>query len=466
MIEEPALNWAEHEFINANLGDKRLNKRLAAIAKAFMGRPEGQIPEAMGNWAGAKGAYRFFDHPKVSVEKILEGHREATWGRLEGKAVVLAIQDTSFIDYTNHPATEGLGLLMDEEHQGLIIHPTLAVSLEGVALGLIDMQILNREQLGSRGDRKAKKIEEKESRKWLESYRATARFSRENEGPHFVNIGDRESDIYDFIAEALRHKEAEGNAPDVLVRAAWDRRLEEEGTNLWGYMESLEAGGTVVIEVPRKGKQASRQAHLSIRYGQVNIKPSCHRKKEEGLKPLRIWAVYAREEHAPKGIEPISWMLLTTLAVGSFEEALERIRWYTLRWTIEMYFKVLKSGCQIEERQLEAAHRLKSCLAMDSIIAWRILFLTMTGRQMPNLPASILFEDYEWKALHCFVNKTSQAPEEAPPLGEMIRQISKLGGFLDRQSDGEPGSTCLWRGMWRLSDISATWKIFNKPSPK
>lgn len=460
--EELNLNWAEREFVDANLGDKRLDKRMVEIAKAFMNRPEALIPEAMGNWAGAKGAYRFFDHPKVNIEKILSPHQKAAGGRMRGQDVVLAIQDTSFIDYTNHPATEGLGLLSDQYHRGLIIHPTLAVTTEGVALGIIDMQLLDRKSLGSKADRKKKKIGEKESRKWLESYRATVKFAAGLAGSsHFVNVGDRESDVYELMAEVLMHQHSDLKAPDMLVRAAWDRRL-EEGSKLWTFMESQEVSGTVVIEVPRKAKQAARQAHLSIRYAQVQLKVPSSRKSAEGLKPITLWAVYAHEQHSPKGVDPITWMLLTTMPVCSFEEGLEKVRWYTLRWTIEMYFKVLKSGCQIEQRQLEAAHRLKSCLAMDSVIAWRILFLTMFNRRLPHLPATILFEDYEWKALYCFMNKTTQLPKEVPLIGEVLRQIGKLGGFLARRSDGDPGSTCLWRGMWRLTDIAGTWKIFNK----
>ena len=460
------LNWAEQEFVDAHLGDKRLEKRMIEIAKAFMEHPEAQIPQAMGNWARTKAAYRFFDQPKVTMEKILEPHRKATSQRLKGQRVALAIQDTSFIDYTDHPATEGLGLLSDENHQGLIVHPTLAVSEEGVPLGLIDMQILDRKTIGVKSQRKSKGTEEKESRKWLESYRATVRFGQCLSGQtHLVNVGDREGDIYDFFAEVLHCKDLNPVAPDVLVRAARDRRVEHETSYLWAFMRSREVAGTSVIEVRRKDKLPTRQAHLSIRYAEVTIKPPTARSaKEKGLKPLVIWAVYAHEEHPPKGVEAISWMLLTSMAVGNFREALEKVLWYTLRWTIEIYFRVLKSGCRIEERQLEAAHRLKGCLAMDRIIAWRILFLTKVGRGLPELPATILFEDHEWKALCCFISKTPQPPSEAPSLGEMIRQIGKLGGFLGRQSDGHPGSTCLWRGMWRLTDITATWKIFNKPS--
>lgn len=462
VLDEGGLNWAEREFVSANLGDKRLKKRMIEIAEAFMKHPEAQIPEAMGDWAGTKGAYRFFDHPKVNMEKILEPHRDATAERIKGKTLILAIQDTSFIDYTGHPATEGLGLLSDEDHQGLIIHPTLAVNEDGVPLGLMDVQMLDREMIGVKEERKFKKTEDKESRKWLESYRATVRFAQGKKETRFINMGDRESDIYDFFREVLEQKQKDTNAPDILVRAATDRCVEDDDGHLWKHMESQPVSGTVIIEVPRKDKQPARKAHVTIRYALVNIKPPSHRRKEKDLKPLELWAVYAHEEHPPNGIEAISWMLLTTVPVFSFDEALEKLRWYVLRWIVEMYFKVLKSGCQIEERQLEAAHRLKSCLAMDSVIAWRILFLTMIGRKMPDLPASILFEDYEWKALYCFLNETTETPHQEPSLREVIRQIGKLGGFLGRKNDGEPGSTCLWRGMWRLTDIAGTWKLFNK----
>jgi hypothetical protein len=458
--------WAEKEFISAELGDKRLKQRLVSITQAFLQHPAATIPQAMGDWAGSKAAYRFFENSKVSFAKIIESHKEATRDRLTESSVVLAIQDTSFVDYSSHPSTKGLGFLADENHRGLMIHPTLLVSPQGVPLGLIDLQILMRDQIGVKEQRKFKTIEEKESHKWLESYRATAAFGLRHPDKQMVNVADREGDIYEFFHEALDHKSREVHAPDVLVRAAWNRKVKSEQKTIWPYMESKNIAGTVDMEVPRTEDQPSRKTTLNVRYAQITLSPPQRPRGGQKLQPITLWAVYVHEQQPPDALEPISWMLLTTVAVTDFSKALAVLRWYICRWLIEIYFKILKSGCQIEERQLEAAHRLKNCLAVDCIVAWRIFFITMIGRSHPDIPVSIILEESEWKALYSFVQKKPYTSDLIPSLGDAIVQIGKLGGFLNRKGDQHPGVICIWRGMWRLADISATWKVEVLPSVK
>jgi hypothetical protein len=217
------------------------------------------------------------------------------------------------------------------------------------------------------------------------------------------------------------------------------------------------------IQIPRRKDRDAREANLAIRFCPVMIRPPRARRASEGLKPVACWAVYADEVGCPEGAEKVSWMLLTTVPVENFEEAVERVEWYSHRWVIELFFRVLKSGCKVEERRLRQASRLGNCVALDCVIAWRILFLTLTGRKVPDLPASAVFDECEWKALHCFVNSTPIPPSEEPPLQDLVREIAKLGGFLARKGDGEPGMTTVWRGLSRLVDITATWKVFNSP---
>ena len=179
---------------------------------------------------------------------------------------------------------------------------------------------------------------------------------------------------------------------------------------------------------------------------------------------MTVAAVFAREETPPAGVEAVSWLLLTTVAVQTLADACERVQWYTCRWLVELYHKVLKSGCQVEERQFADVEPLKRYLALDGIVAWRVLFLTMVGREVPNMSCTAILAAYEWQALYCFTYKTSVPPTEPPSLRQATRWIAQLGGFLGRKGDGEPGVTVVWRGLQRLHDIAAAWLLFH-PSP-
>jgi len=468
--KDAALFGTEREFISADIGDKRLNLRLQKIAAAFIKHPNANIPQATGTWAGAKATYRFFSNSKVTSEKIIQPHREATKERLNGKQIVLAVQDTSTANFNSHTATEGLGLAGNDKTMGLMIHPTLLISTHGTPMGVIDLQIWAREsseeeiaankkktKSEKENERRKKSIEEKESFKWISSLRAANKTQNELENITFVSVCDREGDFYDLFNESLSADK--GNRTELLVRAAQNRKVKGEHQFLWETAESMPVQGYLALNVPRQKGREQREAKLAIRCGPVTINPP-HKRAKSRYKPLQLWFVFAHEEECPNDADSISWMLLTTMPVDDFDNAVEKIEWYTRRWMIELFFKVLKSGCEIEERQLERAYRLKSCIAVDCVIAWMILFLTYVGREVPDLPASVIFEDYEWKAIYCFINKTPDAPDEAPSLQTVVRQIAGLGGFLGRKSDGEPGMITLWRGMWRMVDIAATYKIF------
>jgi len=244
--------------------------------------------------------------------------------------------------------------------------------------------------------------------------------------------------------------------PQLLVRCEHSRNRKTEQGDLWEQMTEEPVAGYQVVCIPRRGCQVAREAKLEVRHAQVTLKPP----KDKGHPPITVWMVYAREVDWPPSVSsPLEWMLLTTVEVSSLEQACERLAWYAKRWGIEVYHRTLKSGCRIEDRQLETAESLQSCLALDMVVAWRIYHLTILGREVPELPCSVFFEEAEWKALYILVNHKTELPAKEPTLREAIRMVASLGGFLGRKGDGEPGTTTLWRGLQSLASATALYRV-------
>ena len=448
-------DWAEEEFGNSTLTDARLQSRLYTMARDFYARPTGNITQACASRAKTKAAYRFLDHDETTLDTLLQPHFQATAARIQTERVVLAVQDTTSLNYTTHKATEGIGAIGTtvDGPQGLHLHSTLAFNTDGTPLGFVDVQCWARdaEDFGKKACRHRLPIEEKESFKWLKSYRAVAAVQADSPNTTLVSVGDREADIYALFAETLPHPEG----PKLLVRAKTDRKLRDEQQLLWAKVQSLPAAGVQVLKIPRQGSRQKRDAHLTIRYAAVTLVAPNKRKGAD----IPIWAVLAEEQNAPAGVTPLSWMLLTTMPVTHLAEAIERLKWYALRWGIEVFHRTLKSGCGVEKRQLQEADRLEACLAIDLVVAWRIYYLNKLGRETPDVPCSVVFEEAEWKALTVFTSKDRVAPATPPSLRVALRLVAGLGGFLGRKCDGEPGTQTLWIGLQRLADITATWRI-------
>ena len=453
---ECAHDWAQEEFAQARLGDARLNERLVCLARDFYAKPRAQIPQACGSRAKAKAAYRFFDHANTTMDAILQSHYEASAARIAAHPVVLAVQDTTSLNYNAQPAIENLGPIGSRADAwlGLMVHDTLAFTPEGVPLGLVDVQVWARDAklFGKKHQRKQVPIEAKESYKWLKSVQAAARVQVRCPNTTVVSVGDREADIFELfdLARTLPH------APQLLVRAEQNRVLTEEQGKLWEHLGRQPITGFQQLQVPRRNKRPARVAKMAISYALVTLKAPQIKGK---LKPVTLWAVWAREIEAPKGIEPLEWMLLTTCAIESFEQASEKIAWYAARWGIEVYHRTLKSGCQIETRQLGSADRIEACLAIDLVVAWRILHLTKLGREHPDVPCTLYFSEGEWKALITYINRSAVLPSEPPTLRQATRMVASLGGFLGRKCDGEPGTQTLWLGLQRLDDLTAMYQI-------
>lgn len=449
-------DWAEEEFGGAHLGDARLRERLLILARDFYARPQANLPQACQTRARTKAAYYFLEHPETSMDALLQPHYEATRQRVAAERLVFAVQDTTFLNYSAHPGTDDLGPIgSDKRTIGLVLHSTLAFNAAGTPLGFLDVQCWARDpkEFGKRSKRKDLPMEEKESMKWLKSFQQVAEVQRCTPSTRLVSVGDREADIYELFQLAL----AEENAPWLLVRADRDRLREDGQEHLWPWMAQQAGAGIQEVQVPRRGAQAARVARLQVRFAQVTLRAP-HGK--EALGELTLWAVLAQEVEAPQGVkEPLLWMLLTTCPVESFAGACQKVSWYTLRWGIEVYHRTLKSGCRIEQRQLGKAERLEACLAIDLVVAWRIFHLTKLGREVPDVPCSVYFEEAEWKALVAYTTQNPTPPEQPPSLRDAVRRVATLGGFLGRKSDGQPGTQTLWLGLQRLDDLTAMWKL-------
>ena len=449
------VDWAEEEFGGCVLPDARLQRRLLSLARDFYARPAANVAQACASRAKTKAAYRFLDHDHTTMDTLLHPHYRATEARVHAASIVLAVQDTTSLNYTAHAATEGMGPIGSTTHgpQGLHLHSTLAFSTQGTPLGFLDVQCWSRDpaDFGKKAKRHRVPIEAKESFKWLKSLRAVAAVQARCPGTTLISVGDREADLYELFEEAITHPDG----PKLLVRAEHNRQLHDEQHRLWETMQSRPADGIQVLQVPRQGSRAARTAHMSVCYAALSlIAPTGHNGPT-----IPVWAVLAQERDAPAGVKPLEWMLLTTVPVTSFEQATEKLMWYARRWGIEVLHRTLKSGCRIERRQLGHADRIEACLAIDLVVAWRIYYLNKLGREVPQAPCTVYFEEAEWKALMVFTTNNPVAPAQPPTLRDALRRVASLGGFLGRKSDGEPGTQTLWIGLQRLDDIVTMWRV-------
>lgn len=452
-------SWVQREFESLTLSDERLTKRLKTVAEKLFKHPSVTINQAGGgNWPETKAAYNFFDNKKADEKKIFKAHQEQTVSRIKSQSLILAIQDTVYFNFTHHPKTKGLGPIgTKEQHlQGLIMHETLAVTPDGLPLGLLTQKIWHRNEqsIGQAKQRKQRPIEEKESYKWLEALEEVSQLDLGT--CRVVSVCDCESDIFEFMHLAEQRNR------EVLIRAAQNRVLDEsdEYHYLWDKLEAQPILGHLEVEIPPQKEQPGRTAIVSVQLSPVTIKPPKTLQFDD-FQPLEVYAILVKEEEPPENIEALEWMLLTNRTVTTFEEAIERIRWYRGRWSIEVYHKVLKSGCTVEDCHLQTGERLTRYLVLMSIIAWRLYWMTQINRTNPEAPCTEVLEAYEWQALYCYIFTTIQMPNQIPTVGQVVRWIAKLGGFMGRKGDKEPGVTVLWKGWQRLSDLAEMWLIMH-----
>jgi hypothetical protein len=450
-------NWVCEEFktlaINCGRTLKRFIKTMITLSK----KPNESISAASEDRAEAKAIYRLIANKNLTEEVILNAHKKATIKKIteSGEKVILSVQDTSDLNYTSHKGTIGLGNYCSEKNaKGLIVHTSIAVTTEGVSLGILDQKIWTRDpkEHGKSNDKKNRPIEEKESFKWLESMdRSNADIPNNIK---IVNVCDREADVYEFFSKAITDDRF------FLVRIVQNRKTDEE-CKLFEKIQNEKAAGEIVVEIPRDTRRniKKRNATLEVKYTKIKVIAPPKLQDKYGKNGfLEYYVILAKEINPPEGIDPIEWYLATNVQISSFDEAMEKVRWYIQRWKIERFHYVLKSGCEIEKLQERDAIRLKKLILMYSIIAIRILCITYLSRQTPDASCEEIFEENEWKVLYCIANKTSEVINKVPTIKEAVSYLAKLGGFLGRNGDGEPGAKVIWKGLKELNIVLQHYK--------
>lgn len=442
--------WIETEMATLDLGDPRRNKRVKRMIAQFSADPKASIPKASGSQADTKAAYRALASDETSAEAIRLAHAQATVDRTHELQRVLVVQDTMVLSFNTSPEIEGLGPVGKAGTHGLLVHSGLAVTPEGLPLGIVYQDVWAREKdEKKRQTRRKRLVEEKESFRWLETVDAV-----ESLLPKDLEVwvaGDREADMFELFAMPRRAK------LHLVVRAAHDRKVvSKEAQYLHEAVEKAPVLGEMDVAVPRSRKRKERTAKLRVQACTLELVPPRNHLGRGDLSPVTVSLVRVREvETTPRGEEPIEWMIITTVPVSTLADAVEVVEAYAQRWKVERYHYVLKSGCGIEKLQLESADRIERALALYNVVAWRLLYMTYVARIAPDLPCTSVLEEDEWKALFVVGSRRPvPVPETPPTVREAVRRIAMLGGFQGRKGDGEPGIQSIWTGFRRLMDFN------------
>jgi hypothetical protein len=434
-----AEHWTDDEFAGLDLGDARLDRRAKKLVGRLAAKPKASIPEACDSWSETVAAYRFLRNTDVAWEDILAPHWARTQERMRAQAVVLCIQDTTELDF-NGQEIAGLGPLNYEARRGMYLHPTYAVTTGREPLGVLDAWMWAREKRDADGVRPG----QKESTRWVEGYERVAEMACDLPATRLVYLADREADM----VEMMRRAQELGNPADWLVRAKHDRCLPGgEGAKLWATTTEGEPLGAIEFTLGARAHRPARKVRQQLWARRVEISDG-----KRGR--LNVTCVVAREVDAPDGAKPVEWRLLTNREAGTREQAAELIDWYRARWEIEIYFHVLKNGCEVETLQLGAVDRLERALALFMVVSWRITYLMRKGRTCPDLDATLFFDADEIHGAHLLAKK--KLPTKAPTVNEVVRLIAQIGGFLARKGDGEPGAKTIWRGLDKVQTAAQT----------
>jgi Transposase Tn5 dimerisation domain/Transposase DNA-binding len=462
--------WATEEMATVDIGDERLDARAEVLVSALGQRPNLSIPAACEGRSEMVAAYRFFDNDKVTFEKVIEPHIVSSRERVAQQKVALLVQDTTEADVTRPEAQmEGVGDL-DGSRKGFLLHEMQAFTPDGIPLGTVAVEIVNRTEGVShasaaekRQERKEAPIEEKESMRWLTGLRQARELAQQLPGVQCVCVGDSEADIYELFAEPR------GEHPvDWLFRACQDRALENAKPHLREqvlkasvlYEVDLLIRGrtakTAVEDRARRQNRETRHATVEVRAATVTLRGPARPDRE--LPPVTVNVVLVREPNPPVGEPPVEWILLTTLPIDTAEQVRMIVEYYCVRWNIEILFRTLKSGCRIEQRRFQHMERFLPCLAVYLIAAWRTMFVCRLGRTCPDLDCEVIFEPSEWKAVWVAVHG-KKLPKKAPRLSVMVHLIASLGGYVERPKS-EPGTQTIWIGLQRMYDLAWAWDSF------
>ncbi len=475
--------WVSDEMADVELKDKRLNNRLTEILSALSAHPQSSIPAAHnGGEAETTAAYRFFDNDRVGFEDILHPHIEASLRRFAEHAVVILVQDTSEIDLTRpEQQVIGAGTLDGHARHGVLLHPLMGFTPNGTPLGTVYAETWSRDDDEPRStaqkqyDRKHTPIEEKESLRWLDSHRDAVRVADQIPDTQFISVADSEADIYEVIDEAMQHSNL-----GWIVRACQHRAtLDEDDCNqsmqprdvvmaepVLFRQQITVRGRTAKVKIDKRARKQPREprtAEVEVRAATVKLRAPW--RSDRKLSHQEVNVVVVSEVNPPDGDVAVEWILYTNLPIQNAEEVREVIQYYCVRWMIEIFFRTLKTGCRVESRRFEEVNRFYRCMAVYMIVAWRTLYVCRLGREMPDVSCEAVFGIDEWQSIWRVVNNETP-PKEPPKLQEMVRLVARLGGYINRVRDDEPGPQSVAIGLQRLNDIVRCWRLFGPNANK
>jgi hypothetical protein len=471
---QEAEQWAANEFGGAPVGDVRLSRRLVQVAAEKAESPgQAYSGVAKGDWPRVKAYYRMIDQPEesaVTIENILRPHRERTIRRMQGQKTVLCVQDGSDLDYNNLDQCEGLGEIGKNQtgakSRGLHLHSTLTVAPNALPLGVLRADCEAPKSKSPDEERAAFEIpiEEKKTFVWIKHYRELIDVSAKMPHTRLISVCDREADFFEMFDEQRANPRVE-----LLVRAKYNRNITKEPFKLFTAVRESEVQSQVRVHIPRQSarpkkskqkarpKRPGRMADMAVRCMRVQLRPAPYHAEK---KPIDIWVIHALEQDPPPKAKAIEWFLLTTVDIRSSEDAEQCLRWYCLRWRIEDWHRVLKTGCRIEKLAHDTAERLRRAIAINLVIAWRLMLMTLLGRETPELPAEVLFSDIELRTLRAFSKKNGLKPPAL--LGEAVRLVAKIGGYLGRNNDPPPGHQLLWQGYREFQFMCQGFALMEK----
>lgn len=473
-----AAAWAIQEMATVDLKDRRLNHRLQEVLSQLGERPSASIPQACGGKAEMAGAYRLFENPKAHMQDILRPHAQATRQRMAAQKVAVLVQDTTEVDVTRpQQQVRGAGPLDGSSRRGVLVHPLHVFTPDGTPLGTLHTLAWTRAEepacaSRSRATRAAIPIEQKESYRWVQMLRHAEQEAAGCPATHLIGVADSEADIYELLAEAM----AESRRVDWIVRACQDRAVGGGATGTYVrdqilsgpvlFTQTLQVRGRkakVACETRgRRQPRESRKAVVEVRAGSVRLRAPW--RADRHLPDLTVNVVLVREVTPPAGDEPVEWLLLSSLPIETIEQVRQIIQYYCVRWMIEVFFRVLKSGCRVEERRFEQIDRLLACLAVYLIVAWRTLFVCRLGRSCPQTSCEAVFEPAEWKSVWTILQRKSP-PDKPPTLADMVCWVAQLGGYVLRKANkNPPGPQTVWLGLQRMHDFALCWERFGPQS--
>ena len=461
-LDEEIGSWLEREVAGCQFEDVRHGKRFRILLGQLSEQIGGSIPFACQDWAATKAAYRFLANPRVDEGKILAGHFLCTQERFAATAdsTVLVLHDTTEFSYQRENP-EAIGVLKKMKTMyaskgfpryhttcGILMHSSLVVTSDGLPLGLAAIKFWTRDKFHGANALKRKinptrvPIEQKESYRWLENVRQSTALLAEPE--RIVHIGDRESDIYELFCTA------HDAGTHFLVRTCVDRLAGDGHHTVADEMQEVKVQDLHRVEVRNKKGDAS-QAVLELRYRRIRVLPPIGKQK---LYPaLTLTVLHAIERDPPKGREPIDWKLVTDLPVRSRADAIEKLNWYAMRWKIETFHKILKSGFKAEEIRLRAAERIVNMVAILCLLSWRVFWMTMLNRTRSDASPELALTPTEIYLLDQLIADPRDHSEQQSSLSVYLTKLARLGGYLARAKDPPPGNTVMWRGLTRLTDI-------------